>query len=182
MNLEYDTDRLLLKIASPDYLREVLSFQLRNRDIFEKYEPTRPENFYTMAYQQSILRAEFHMAMKQTTIRFYVFRKEAPSFIIGTVCLHDVIRLAYSCCELGYKFDREYWHRGYAKEAAAKALDIAFHDLGLHRVFARVEPGNTPSLRLLEALSFFPEGVERECICINGKWTDHLRYARICSS
>jgi ribosomal-protein-alanine N-acetyltransferase len=179
MNFEYHTERLILKVVTTDYLREVLSFQMRNREIFEKYEPKRPENFYTLAYQQNALKAELKLAMRMATIRFYVFRKENPAAIIGTVCLHDVNRLAYSCCEIGYKFDQDYWHMGYGCEAVEKAVNIAFKDLGLHRVFARVEPGNAPSIRLLETLHFIPEGVEHECICINDVWTDHLRYARI---
>ncbi|MGN0141774.1 MAG: GNAT family N-acetyltransferase [Roseburia sp.] len=179
MNVTYETERLLLQLASPAYLREVLAFQCRNREIFEQYEPVRPENFYTLGYQQNVLKAEQQLALKLSTIRFYVFRKGNPQLVIGTVCLHDVARIAYSCCEIGYKFDHDFWNRGYAREAVAEAVRIAFDELGLHRVFARVQPENLRSRRLLEALSFFPEGIERECICINGKWTDHLRYALI---
>ena len=49
--------------------------------------------------------------------------------------------------------------------------------LALHRVFARVMPENTPSLRLLEAIGFTCEGTEYACTQIQGKWEDHIRYA-----
>lgn len=173
----YETDRLILKIITPDYLREVLNFQIRNREAFEKYEPTRPDNFYTLSYQQSVIKCEFKLAMKMTTIRFYVFRKEDPNEIIGTVCLHDVLHLAYSCTEVGYKFDEAWQHMGYAKEALSKVLDIAFFDLSLHRVFARVMPENAPSIHLLSSLGFTEEGIERQCIQICGKWEDHIRFS-----
>ncbi len=179
MNTEYQTTRLILKILTPDYLREVLEFQIRNKELFEKYEPTRPDNFYTLAHQQAILKCEYKMAMKLSTVRFYVFTREDPRTIIGTVCLHDILRSAYSCCELGYKFDRAWQHRGYAREALAKAIDIAFYELGLHRVFARVVPENTPSIRLLRSLDFMEEGLEHAALQIQGKWTDHLRFALI---
>ena len=87
--------------------------------------------------------------------------------------------MPYSCCEIGYKFDRAFHRQGYAREAAAKAVSIAFLDLGLHRVFARVVPENTSSIRLLESLQFVQEGLEHSCTCIQGVWTDHLRYARL---
>ena len=45
MNFEYTTDRLILRLPSTDFLRDLLEFQLRNREIFEKYEATRPVNF-----------------------------------------------------------------------------------------------------------------------------------------
>lgn len=177
MNTVYQTDRLILKILTPDYAREALEFQIRNKDLFERYEPTRPENFYTLGHQQAILKCEYKLAAKLSTIRFYVFKKEHPRTIIGTVCLHDVLRMPYSCCEIGYKFDHEYQHQGYAREAVAKALDIAFLELGLHRVFARIVPDNIPSIRLLEAFHFMEEGMEHKCTLIQGKWTDHLRFA-----
>lgn len=179
MNAAYTTNRLILKLSTPSATREVLEFQIRNRELFEQYEPTRPENFYTLNYQQKILRCEQRLALSLSTVRFYVFVKEEPSRIIGTVCLHDIIRMPYCCCEIGYKFDYAYQHQGYAREAVAKALQIAFQELTLHRVFARVMPENTASIRLLEALHFTEEGIEHGCTKIQGVWTDHLRYSML---
>ena len=179
MELSYQTERLILKVLTPSSLREVLEIQLRNKEQFEQYEPSRPDNFYTLSYQQSLLKCEQKLALKHSTIRFYVFKKDEPGQIIGTVCLHEVIKMPYSCCEIGYKFDYAYQHQGFAREAVAKALDIAFSELELHRVFARVMPENTASIRLLESLDFVPEGLEHQCIKIQGAWRDHLRYALI---
>lgn len=177
MNTEYQTKRLILKLLTPDYLREVLNFQIRNKDVFEKYEPTRPEDFYTFAYQHSVLKCEYKLALKLSTVRFYAFKKEDPRTIVGTVCLHDITRGAYSCCEIGYKFDTAYWHQGYAHEAVEQVISIAFSDLNLHRVFARVIPENTPSIHLLQKLNFVEEGLEQGSIQIQGHWADHLRFA-----
>lgn len=176
MNMVYQTERLLLKILTPDYLRQVLEFQIRNKEQFERYEPTRPDNFYTLSHQQAILKCEYKLAVKLATVRFYVFRNDKPDTIIGTVCLHDIMRMPYCYCEIGYKFDHDYQHQGYAREAVAKALEIAFFELDLHRVFARVMPENTPSIQLLTSLGFVEEGLERGCTQIQGKWRDHLRF------
>lgn len=180
MKTVYETNRLVLKILGPDAMRPVLDFQLRNRELFERYEPTRPDNFYTLAHQQAILKCEQKLALSLSTVRFYVFLKENPLTIIGTVCLRDIVRMPYFCCEIGYKFDHAYHHMGYAREAVDAAVTIAFRDLMLHRVFARVIPDNLASVRLLSDLSFTEEGLERDCILIQGKWTDHLRFGRIC--
>lgn len=177
MNTTYETDRLILKILTPEYARAVLNFQLRNKEVFRPYEPLRQDIFFTPSHQYAILKCEYRLALKLSTVRFYVFRKEEPRKIIGTVCLHDILRMPHCCCEIGYRFDQSYWHQGYAREAVAKALEIAFVDLGLHRITARVMPKNAPSIHLLESLNFFPEGLERACTEIMGKWEDHLRYA-----
>ena len=66
---------------------------------------------------------------------------------------------------------------GYATEAVKGAMRLAFYDLHLHRVFARVMPENKASIYLLESIGFQYEGVERGCFLIQNRWEDHLRYA-----
>lgn len=175
--MEYQTERLILKILTPDYAQDVCCFLLKNRTYFEPYEPIPAENYYTLNYQHTLLTCELKLALQAKTIRYYVFLKEQPQTIIGTVCLHDIAASYHSCCEIGYKFDFEYWHKGYAREAAAMAVSIAFAALGLHRVYARVVPENTASVKLLKSLFFEEEGLERECLKIQGKWQDHLRFS-----
>lgn len=121
LKYESQTDRLILKVLTPNYANAVLNFQNRNRESFEAYEPTRPANFYTASYQQAVLKCEWDLALKQQCIRFYVFRKDDPQMIIGTVCLHDIRFAAYSCTEIGYKFDAAFRRMGYASEAIKKS-------------------------------------------------------------
>lgn len=179
LSFSYETNRLILKISSPGFTGGVLDFLSRNRSDFEKYEPAVPENYYTADFQQTILKYEQQLACKLSYIRFYVFCRDDPSYIIGTVCLHNITRQAFSCCEIGYKFDSAYRRRGYAKEALSLALSVAFDRLNLHRVFARCLPENVPSRKLLLSLGFCEEGLEHECIRIQGVWRDHVRYALI---
>ena len=178
-SLEYETERLILRVLTPEYANEVAAFQADNRTIFEKYEPSRPEDFYTPEHQQLILKAEFNQALRMSTIRYYVFLKSNPWSIIGTVCLHDIRRLSYSCCEIGYKFDSKFTGNGYAREAVDSLVAIAFSNLKIHRVFARVMPENAPSIKLLQALNFISEGTEYKSLHINGTWEDHLRFAKL---
>ncbi len=175
--MEYQTERLILRVLTPDYAKDVCRFVSKNREPFEKYEPFLPANYYTPEHQQTILNAELKLALQTKNIRYYVFLKEKPDQIIGTVALHHIAASSYSSCEIGYKFDMDYQHKGYARESVAMAVSIAFAALHLHRVYARVMPGNTASIKLLKSLLFEEEGLERECIKIQGKWEDHLRFA-----
>lgn len=175
--MEYETDRLILRVLTPDYAEDVCNFLYKNREQFEKYEPILPVNYYTPEHQQAILSAELKLALQTKNIRYYVFLKENPNQIIGTVALHHIATAAYSSCEIGYKFDADYQHMGYAREAVAMAASIAFAALGLHRVYARVMSDNTASIKLLKGLLFEEEGLERECIKIQNKWQDHLRFS-----
>ena len=145
LSFSYETERLILRLPSTDYLREIHDFLYRNRSCFEKYEPTAPENYYTLDFQQTLARCELKLALKLSSVRFYVFLKEDPSTIIGTVCLHNIIKMPYFTSEVGYKFDASYQHHGYAREALSMALSVGFYGLGLHKIFARCMPENTPS-------------------------------------
>lgn len=178
MLLQYETQRLILKVLGPDYSNDVLRFYLRDRELFEQYEATRSPNFYTEAHQRTILQLEYGLTLKLAQVRFYVFLKEAPERIIGTVCLYD-ISSSTSRAEVGYKFSSEYHHMGYATEAVEKLVDIAFSELNLHRLCAHVQENNIPSIRLLVGLGFEKEGLCRDFLCLNGTWTDHLQYSLI---
>lgn len=181
MLLQYETRRLILKVLGPDYSSDVLRFYQVDRELFEKYEADRSPNFYTEAHQRNILQLEYGLTLKLNQVRFYVFLKDNPEKIIGTVCLYDISN-AYSRAEIGYKFASAYQHKGYASEAVEKLIDIAFWDLNLHRLCAHVQEDNIPSIRLLVGLGFAKEGICRDYLCLNGVWTDHLQYSLIAST
>lgn len=52
--------------------------------------------------------------------------------------------------EIGYRFARESWGRGYATEAVLAVRDWAFDSLGLTRLVAMIDPNNTASIRVAE--------------------------------
>jgi ribosomal-protein-alanine N-acetyltransferase len=52
-----------------------------------------------------------------------------------------------------------------------------FGDLGLHRVEANIQPGNTRSIGLVQRLGFEKEGFSRRYLKVGGEWRDHERWA-----
>jgi len=52
--------------------------------------------------------------------------------------------------EVGYHFNKSYWSRGLATEAARGCLDYAFKELGAHKIISLIRPENTPSRRVAE--------------------------------
>ncbi|MBL7741243.1 MAG: GNAT family N-acetyltransferase [Chitinophagaceae bacterium] len=52
--------------------------------------------------------------------------------------------------DLGYRFQRQAWGKGYATEAAYACIKYGFEKLGLDRIVGRAETGNAGSCRVLE--------------------------------
>ncbi len=177
MKMNYETNRLLLKVLPDTAAAQVLQFYLDNMEIFDKYEPERSEQFYTLQYQKMILQCEYNLAIRQSTVRFWVYRKQNLDQIIGTVSLQNIRRGFYQSCELGYKFDHRYWKQGYAKESISQCIEIVFHEMKLHRIEAQVLPENVDSQKLLLSFGFVQEGIKQHGIKLHGAWQDHEVYA-----
>ena len=56
--------------------------------------------------------------------------------------------------ELGYRYCRDSWSKGYATEAASAILAETYQVTDIDEILACVHPGNTASIRVLEKLGF----------------------------
>lgn len=177
MKLYYETDRLLLKVLNESDALNVLNFYIQNNEFFSPYEPARLHNFYTLAFWEAALHYEYQQILKSKALRYYVYKKDNPSDIIGTVCFSNITRGAFLSCQLGYKLHHNYIGHGYATESILNCIDIAFREYCLHRIEAYIMPSNQPSIRLIEALGFMFEGIATSYANINGRWEDHLQYS-----
>ncbi|MFN8529311.1 MAG: GNAT family N-acetyltransferase [Anaerolineae bacterium] len=59
--------------------------------------------------------------------------------------------------EIGYRLARRSWGAGYATEASCAVRDYAFTVIGLCRLIAMIDPGNTASIRVAEKLGMHYE-------------------------
>lgn len=60
--------------------------------------------------------------------------------------------------DLGYRFLRSAWGKGFATESARAAMLYGFDVLGIEELFASADPGNVASLHVLDKLGFVQEG------------------------
>jgi ribosomal-protein-alanine N-acetyltransferase len=93
--------------------------------------------------------------------------------VIGTVTLF-LFTPEHRRCEVGFILHPDFWGRGLASEAVARALTWAFEDGAMERIEADVDPRNQPSQRLLEGLGFRREGLMRERWRVAGEIQDGL--------
>jgi ribosomal-protein-alanine N-acetyltransferase len=100
--------------------------------------------------------------------------------LVGNVGIVDVVRGLAQGAFLGYRIYNRHWGLGYAGEAVRAAIDVAFLDLGLHRVEAGIEPHNRRSIRLARSLGMRLEGRKKLAAFLRGSWVDLMVYALTC--
>ena len=70
--------------------------------------------------------------------------------------------------------EKEYWGRGYGTDAMIAFLDYLFNELGLHRVYLRLESYNTRALKCYEKCGFTQEGILRHHAFTRGQYHDEV--------
>jgi len=76
--------------------------------------------------------------------------KENPDYIIGFGGLADRLYGNETKLNLGYRFDKKYWGKGYATELAQHAIAYGFNELNKKEIFAIVRPTHLVSVKVLE--------------------------------
>jgi RimJ/RimL family protein N-acetyltransferase len=79
--------------------------------------------------------------------------------------------------EIGYVLHPAHSGRGYATEAAHRLLHLAFDELGLHRVIARLDADNHSSARVAVRLGMRQEAHLVQNEWFKGRWSDELDFA-----
>ena len=65
--------------------------------------------------------------------------------------------------DVGYRFFRKNWSKGYASEAALATIEFGFSKFNLKRIVAHARKENTASLRVLEKCGMTIIGEANEC-------------------
>jgi ribosomal-protein-alanine N-acetyltransferase len=172
-----ETDRLILRTGTAHDALRVLEYFERNRTFLGPYEPAQPPDFYTKPWLKKMILNDARAREAEEALRFWLFLKEEPETVIGSVRFSAVVRGAFQSCFLGYRLDGDLEGRGYMTEALKASIPYAFQQLRLHRIEANVMPWNIASRRVLVKLGFREEGLAKRYLKINGKWEDHVHFA-----
>jgi len=98
--------------------------------------------------------------------------------LLGDVVLFFRSR-EHAAGEIGYVFHPGAGGHGYASEACAEVLALAFDQLGLHRVTARLDSRNEASARLAVRLGMRQEAHFVRNELFKGEWSDELLFAML---
>ena len=169
-----ETERLIVrKYIESDYsdLYEYLS-----QESVYRYEPGKP---ITIEESKKL------SAERARGDHFFAVILKQNGKMIGHLYLEQISPKDRLTWELGYIFNPNYQHKGYASESAKALVEYALKELKAHRIMARCNPDNTASWKLLERIGFIREGNFKKYGFVhkdennNPIWTDAYEYSRI---
>ncbi|MGW7334154.1 GNAT family N-acetyltransferase [Streptomyces sp. NPDC054840] len=150
----------------------------RNRAFMARFEPVRPDAFYTEDGQRE--RIEGVLAERDAgRIAPYVFVETATGAPVGAINLGSIAYGPLCSGGVGYWVDPAWHGKGLATAAVAEICRVARDELGLHRVEAGTLVDNLASQRVLAKAGFERFGLAPRYLHIDGAWRDHRLFQRL---
>ena len=148
------TDRLILRPFREEDLHDLHAYLSDPAVVaFEPYKP------------MTLAEVKENLAWRISTDEMIAVELKSTGRLIGNVYLG---RRDFDTLEIGFVFNRDYQHQGFARESCEKLIDRAFSS-GIHRIYAECDPENRASWGLLERLGFAREAHLRQNVYF---WTD----------
>ncbi|KOU36225.1 GNAT family N-acetyltransferase [Streptomyces sp. WM6378] len=148
----------------------------QNREFLRPWDPPRSDEFFTEVGQRASVAAALRQRDNGAMWPGVVLYEGA---VVGRVDLNNILLGRLRSCFIGYWISSGHNGRGIATDAVALALNVAFHDLQLHRVDAFAREDNPASCRVLKKCGFRTVGVSRGHIHIDGRWRDDVFFQKL---
>lgn len=162
-------------ITEADY-REVLEFELNNREFLRQTVPGRDDDQF---YQPQNLRSFYEsqlVAIEQGESFFYLIRNRIGE-LAGRCHLYDLMRGARQKAEIGCHLSHQHSRQGIASKALHLLVREAFDTHGLHRIEASTITSNIPAQMAVLRLGFQYYGMSEAYILLNKEWRDCVHFA-----
>ncbi|MEV6263779.1 GNAT family protein [Streptomyces sp. NPDC051784] len=164
----------------PAALGDAASFAVtltRSRAYMRRWDPVRPEAFYTTEGQTRRLTGL--LADRDAGRAMPWVLADEEDLVVGAMTLAAIERGAFHNARLGYWIDVDRAGRGLATAAVNRVCELARDGLGLHRIAAGTVVDNAASQRVLAKAGFELYGTAPRYLHIDGAWRDHRMFQRI---
>jgi RimJ/RimL family protein N-acetyltransferase len=168
------TARLVIRTMAIQDVDDIHAYQ--SREDVCRYLPYGPRSREEVAEKVARYSTALAIAGQGDYWQLAVERVTEPGRVIGDVYF-SLESTTNSIGEIGWTLHPAYSGRGHMTEAAQAILDIAFSGIGVHRVFARLDPDNHASAALCRRLGMREEGYFKQDVWFKGEWRDTSIFA-----
>ena len=162
------------RVVSLDDAETLARLLSANRDYLAPWSPLQDDAYYTADGQREVLTRQLAAYDRGAMLPLAIL--DSDGAVAGSINLNSIIRGAFQSASVGYWVSQSRAGRGLASAAVADVTELAFGELGLHRLDAATLLHNTPSQRVLLRNGFRPFAVAESYIKIAGRWQDHILF------
>jgi ribosomal-protein-alanine N-acetyltransferase len=162
------------RLLSVDDAEELTSVVRENRAFLAPWQPLRDEAFFTVKGQRASLQQAHEAYVRETRVPLVIV--DDDGHIAGRIFINGVTRGAFQSATIGYWVSQSHNGRGLATAAVADVVNIAFKQLGLHRLQAETVLYNPGSQRVLTRNGFQPFAIAPAYLKIAGRWQDQILF------
>lgn len=163
----------LLQQSDAEPLADALA---RNREFMAPWEPVRPDSYFTVNHQAELVAQSLRL---QAAGELHCLVITDDSGVAAGRITLTISRGPFQSAIMGYWLSEHLGGRGRATAAVGQAVDIAFTELGLHRVEAGTIPENHRSQAVLRKNGFSQFGYAEAYLQIAGRYRDHLLFQKL---
>lgn len=141
--IHIETYRLILNEMTYDDF-PALCLMLRDKDVMYAYEHAFSEEEAREWLDRQIMR------YNRYGYGLWGVRLKSEGSLIGQCGITPQPLNGGEVPEIGYIFNKNFWHRGYAAEAASACREYGFRTLGADALYSIIRDNNLPSRRVAE--------------------------------
>ena len=170
-------DLVSIKLLEKKDIRDLLYFEIQNREYFNEIGINRPEGYYEYDNFKDINISLLENQEKSKGFFYLVLDKD--NHIIGRINLLDVEYGFYKKANLDYKIGKRHQNKGYGSKAVKLVLAMAKNIHNLHRIEASTFFKNKPSQIILIKNDFDFVGKYSKYYFNGEEWEDKLLFEKI---
>ena len=145
-NIFLKTERFILRYITQEDFEELKAI-LQDKDVMYAWEYDFSDDDVQNWIDKNI---ELY---KKHNLGYFLMVENTSGKILGQSALMPDIIDGYTYYEIGYILKKEYWHNGFATEAANALKNYAFNTLNLNEIIFEIRPDNISSRKIAENLN-----------------------------
>ena len=145
-NIFLKTERFILRYITQEDFEELKAI-LQDKDVMYAWEYNFSDNDVQNWIDKNL---ELY---KKYNLGYFLMIENTSGKILGQSALTPDIIDGYTYYEIGYILKKEYWHNGFATEAANALKNYAFNTLNLNEIIFEIRPDNISSRKIAENLN-----------------------------